>query len=120
MVIFLDTYAMIEIAKGNHDYQKFADSASITTRFNLAELYFYFLKTTDEATADSIYNRFKDYEIFATDKIIKEAMKLKLANAKKRLSFADCIGYIAGMLEESSFLTGDYQFKDMENVEFVR
>ncbi|MEK6808432.1 MAG: PIN domain-containing protein [Nanoarchaeota archaeon] len=120
MVVFLDTYAMIELSKGNENYKEFIGVASMTTRFNLVELYFYFLKNSNENIADEIYSKFKSYEIPVTDKIIKEAMKFKINHIKRRFSFADCIGYISSLNENAKFLTGDSQFKDMPNVVYVR
>ena len=41
-------------------------------------------------------------------------------NIKKRLSFADCIGYAAARKFGVKFVTGDYMFKGLEGVEFVK
>ena len=54
------------------------------------------------------------------DGIIKEAMKFKLAHLKKRFSFADCIGYMTALKIKAKFVTGDYAFKGLENVEFIK
>ena len=56
---------------------------------------------------------FKDNEIFS-------ASKFKLANIKRRISYSDAIGYIIAKENELKFLTGDKEFKDMDNVEFVK
>ena len=122
MVIFLDTYAIIEIAIGNPNYKKYVlDSKdAVTTVFNLMEVHFYYLKNFGKEEADKAYNVVKALVIPIDDSIIKEANGFKLANLKKRLSFADCIGYSTALKYKAKFLTGDYQFKNMENVEFVR
>lgn len=122
MVIFLDTFAIIEIDRGNPNYRKYAlkQIDAITTVFNLIEIYFYYLKNYGQIEADDVYKIIKDMAIEIDDYIIKEAGKFKLLHLKKRFSFADCIGYITALKFKAKFLTGDYAFKGLENVEFVR
>ena len=121
MVTFLDTYAIIEIDKGNPDYQHYSiDADAITTAFNLIEAHFYYLKNFDEKEAEEVYNIVKQIVVRIDDEIIKEANKFKLNHLKKRFSFADCIGYITARKYNARFLTGDYAFKGLESVEFVK
>ena len=51
---------------------------------------------------------------------IKNAMKFRLANKKKKLSYADCIGYQLAKEHGLKFLTGDKEFENLPNVEFVK
>jgi len=122
MQYFLDTYALIEIAKQNPDYKDYTMSPieAGTTIFNIMELHFYYLKHFGNEEAEKIYNLVNPLVISIDDDIIKDANKLKLANNKKRLSFTDCIGYVTALKLNLKFVTGDYAFKGLENVEFVR
>lgn len=122
MVIFLDTYAIIEIAIDNPKYRKYALEPinALTTILNIIEVHFYYLKNHGQDEADTIYNIIKPMVIPIDDSIIKEANRFKLSHLKKRLSFADCIGYITARKYKAKFLTGDYMFKDLEGVEFIR
>lgn len=122
MVIFLDTYAIIEISISNPNYRKYVlDSKdTVTTVFNLMEVHFYYLKNFGKEEAGKAYNVVKSLVIPIDDSIIKEANAFKLANLKKRFSFADCIGYITALKFNAKFLTGDYAFKGLQNVEFVK
>ena len=122
MVIFLDTFALIEIHRGNSNYKKYAiePSESMTSFLNLIEIHFYYLKNFDEKEAASIYNAVKPLVVPISDSIIHEANKFKLLHLKKRFSFADCIGYAAAKKFNAKFVTGDYLFKDLEGVEFIR
>ena len=52
--------------------------------------------------------------------ILQEANAFKLFHLRKRFSFADCVGYVTAKRFHARFLTGDYEFKGLENVEFVR
>ena len=122
MQYFLDTYALIEIATQNPEYSDYTISPieAGTTIFNIMELHFYYLKHFGNEEAERIYSLVIPLLISTDDDIIKDANKFKLANFKKRFSFTDCIGYVASIKLKLSFVTGDYAFKGMENVEFVR
>ena len=122
MQYFLDTYAIIEIARKNPDYKDYTLSPidAGATIFNLMELHFYYLKNFGNEEAEKIYNLAMPLIINTDDGIIKDANKFKLANLKKRFSFTDCIGYVAALKLNLKFVTGDYAFKGLENVEFVK
>ena len=123
MVTFLDTYAIMEIYKGNPNFSRFQiDPASaVTTYLNLMEAYFVCLKDFGEEEAEKIYAAVMPIAIsIEAAAIIKSSMKFKLKNQKSRMSFVDCIGYTYARALNTSFLTGDYAFKGMEGVEFVR
>ena len=122
MQYFLDTYALIEIATQNPKYRNYSISPieAGTTIFNIMEIHFYYLKNFGNEEAEKIYNLITPLLISTDDDTIKDANKFKLANLKKRFSFADCIGYITALKLNAKFVTGDYAFKGLENVEFVR
>ncbi|MFH0863397.1 MAG: PIN domain-containing protein [Candidatus Altiarchaeota archaeon] len=118
---FFDTYALYEIAKGNKDYDRFKSGiAVITTHLNLMELYYGLLLRHDEKTAERYYDVFKGYVVEITDDIIKQAMKLKKQHKEKNLSYVDCIGYTISLQRNIKFLTGDKEFKNLPNVEYVK
>lgn len=122
MVVFLDTYAIIEIDKGNPNYRKYVltPAAAITTLLNLIEVHYVYMKNFGNEEADKIYEIAKRLVIPVDDSIIKEATRFKLLNIKKRLSFADCIGYTTARKYSAKFISGDYMFKGLEDVEFIR
>ena len=122
MQYFLDTYAIIEIASGNENYKDYVldKEQAICTIFNLMEAHFYFMKNFGKKRADEIYDLLKPLVIDASDSLIKDANVLKLRFLKSRMSFADCIGYAIALKLNAKFITGDYAFKGMENVEFVK
>ena len=118
MKYFFDTYALIELTKNNPNYISYSGSVVITSIFHLAELYYAILRDYNEERAKTIYYKFKECVNEVSDDVIFEAMKLKLKN--KKLSYTDCIGYAFSLKHNLKFLTGDKEFKDMDNVEFVR
>lgn len=117
---FFDSYALIEIFKGNLNYDKYADATTITTYFNLYEAY-YSLKNKDisEGTED-FFNNVKTFCINLKFDWIKEATDFKIKHKKENMSYVDCLGYIISKEMNIKFLTGDKEFKDLDNVEFVK
>lgn len=118
-VIFFDTYALIEIAKGNKRYEKYIGvGRKIVTKLNLIELYYAILRDFGEVEAKRHYVFYLPFAGEVTDEVVFEAMKFRLGH--RGLSYADCIGYTIAKREGAKFLTGDAAFKGLENVEFVR
>lgn len=119
--IFLaDTYAIIEIIKGNKNYKKYLGINIITTRLNIIELYYHFLHDFDEEIADKYLRVYSKFLMPITNSTIKRAMKFKLKYKKEKLSYVDCIGYALALELGIKFLTGDQKFENKDNVEFVK
>lgn len=117
---FFDTYALFEIVHASPNYLKYKDSRVITTRLNLMELHYRLLGLYGEKIADEAYNKFLEFSIKIPNKVIKIANGFKLKHKKKRLSYVDCVGYILARFYGIKFLTGDKEFENIENVEFVK
>ncbi len=120
MSYFFDTYALVEIVKGNENYGNFAELSFTTTTLNLSEFYFYLLSNLKEEKANETLKKFKFAFVEINEDIAKEAAKFRKANYKRELSYIDCIGYVLAKNMEFKFLTGDDFFEKMENVEFVK
>jgi hypothetical protein len=117
---FFDSYALIEIIKFNESYIKYKDFKPICTNLNLFELHQALLREFNKQTADYWITKF-DYvllDISREDIILASDLRFKYKDRK--LSMADCIGYILAKKNNLKFLTGDNEFKDMDNVEFVK
>ena len=115
-----DTYAFLEMLKGNERYEAYLDSGIVTTKLNLFELYLVVCRTEGEKQADIIFQK---YYRFAGDfdaEVIKEAAKLKIFLNKRDVSMTDCIGYTFAKQLGIKFLTGDSAFEDLDDVEFVK
>jgi len=117
---FMDTYALIEITKGNKNYEKFIDMPLSTSVLNLYELYYILLRDFNEEAAKRYFYKFKQMVIKITDESIFDASLIKNSNKKKDLSYADALGYALSQENGLKFLTGDKEFRDFENVEFVK
>ncbi len=119
MKYLLDTYALIEIIKGNSNYTTCAKRiTNHTSLFNLYKLYYIFLRDYDEEKAKRYFDYFKkmvleieDIDIFLASSIKKE---------HKHLSYADCIGYAVAINRSMLFVTGDKEFEKLHGVEFIK
>ena len=72
---------------------------------------------------ESAKKRLDDYYRFVVDfdkEVIEEAAKMKLVLNKRNVSMTDCIGYVLSRRLGIKFLTGDKEFEDFEDVEFVK
>ena len=117
---FWDTYAFYRFVKGSDVYLNYAkNSFIVTTRLNLMELHYILLSDFGKEIADYYYDRFIDLTIDVDDMIVKKANGFKLAFKNRKFSYVDCIGYILAKVRGVRFLTGDSQFKDLDNVEFA-
>lgn len=120
MGYFFDSYAIIEIIKGNFNYERFSGMNFITNALNLAEVYYYLLKETDEDTANNIIKKFNFEFIDISPKAAVNSAIFRFKNKKLNLSYADCLGYILALNNNLIFLTGDKGFEKFNNVEFVK
>jgi len=120
MGYFFDTYAIIELVKENLNYSRFKDEEIITTALNLGEFYLSCLKIKDTESGEKWCNLLHDSTLSIELETVKKAMKFKLENKKKNLSFVDSVSYLIAKENGLKFLTGDKEFEGMENVEFVK
>ncbi len=119
MIYFLDTYAMVEIMQGNARFQRYLDSECKTSIFNLYELVYNVIRENEQVALES-FNSFLKFSIEIENEWLVEAARFKLKYRSRNVSYADCIGYVISLKTGMLFLTGDKEFKDFPNVEFVK
>ncbi|MFH1056136.1 MAG: PIN domain-containing protein [Candidatus Altiarchaeota archaeon] len=110
---FFDSYAIIEVLKGSEGYKRYVESRIITTKLNLYEVYYSLLKLSEEK-ADTFLRDYGGYSVPFDSEIIRMAAQLK--RLKTDLSMADTIGYVTALKNGIKFLTGDKEFKGLDNV----
>lgn len=115
---FFDSYALFEIVYGNDKFIPFGKQGGLTTIFNIAELNYGLKKHKLTTEADAITDTFRGNVVKVLWQDIQSAMDLKIKH--KHLSIPDAIGYTVSKRLGIKFLTGDEDFKDFENVEFVK
>jgi len=115
-----DTYAIIEIIKGNQSYEPYLNSTPIVNDFVLAELCYIILKEHNKKVAFKYVDQYKEFRYAPSIETIKKASLFKYKNRKKNITYTDCISYIQAKKLKIKFLTGDKEFKNLPNVEFVK
>lgn len=114
-----DTYALIEIFKGNKNYSKFEDEEVIINNFIFAELC-YNLFREKEPKAKEYLKKYNKFIISVKPDWIEEAMEFRLKWKDRKVSMTDCISYIMAKKLGIKFLTGDKEFENVGDVEFVK
>jgi len=118
---FFDTYAFFELIEGNPRYNPYSKGiAIITTRLNLMELHYGLLLKYGKETADDYYHKLMKFSVDIDDDTIIAANMFRAELKKSDLSYVDCIGYTLAKSRNAKFLTGDKEFEQLENVEFVK
>lgn len=115
-----DSYAVMEIAKGNPNYTPYIDAMRILNDFILAEICYSFIKEGKEKLAFESTDSLKQFSLRVDSDTIKHAMVFRHANRKQKLSMTDCISYIQAQKLGIKFMTGDKQFEKLPGVEFVK
>ena len=116
-MLFLDTYAMIELAKGSPDYDKYVGQDVMTTVVHLYELYHIMLRSHSKEVAHIIFKTFERYAIEIEEDHLLKGSEMKI---KYKISYGDALAYGIAQIKGIKVLTGDNDFKDLEGVEFVK
>ena len=120
---FADSYALIEMLKGNENYRSFQSEQLITTEFNICEVGFAVCREYP-ANATRVLKAVRKMVVIhetRDEDYFSGAARRKEASGKgKKLSTIDCVGYSVANRLNIHFLTGDREFADMDNVQFVR
>mgnify|MGYP001573500077 CR=1 FL=1 len=118
---YLDTYALIEIYKGNPKFEKYKEGIKIIlNRLNLFEFAYVLIKEGKENDINDVFRNYSKFNADYDDEALVEAAEMKFRHLKDRLSFIDCIGYVLAKKNNAKFITGDERFRHKENVEFVK
>ena len=121
---FADTYALVEILRGKGSYRAYAASVLYTTDFNLLELAYPLVRDFGRDTALNVLQKIRNVAVVVAtdDSDFARAAEMRIAarKSKKNLSLIDCLGYVVAQRMGVPFLTGDREFRDLPDVEFVR
>jgi len=121
---FYDSYAIIEYVQGNSFYEKYFkdDPLGITTKLNLIEVYYSFID--DLEVADDVFDTFRTVCVDFSDDELKESVyfrkRTRLEKKGSSISYVDALGYVIAKKRGLKFLTGDQEFEDFNNVEYVK
>lgn len=116
----LDTYALVEIAKGNPKFAEYLNSQFVICDLILAEFYGVILREEGEKVADYWFKKLENYALSADLDILIEAIKFRQEHKKSNISFFDAAGYIFSLKNGCILVTGDKEFEGFSNVEFKK
>ena len=121
---YADTYALVEVLRGNPAYKRYASEELVTSEFNLLELAY---ALTRDYGKEKAVNILRMVRAFATiikpiDEDYAEAssLRIELKKQSKNLSLIDALGYVLAKRLKIPFLTGDREFEELDNVEYVK
>jgi predicted nucleic acid-binding protein len=118
---YFDTYALIEISKGNPKYEPYKEGIKvILNKLNLLEFSYFVMREGKANYAKEIFNNFPKFNVDYDEEILIKAAEMRFRFSKEKLSFIDCIGYNLAKKNNAKFLTGDEKFRHKEGVEFVK
>lgn len=116
----LDTYALIEIRKGNPRFAWLINKKFAISEITLSEFYgiLYREKGLDEA--QTWLKKLEQFSIMASLPILIESVKFRADKKGKNLSFFDAVGYCTAKAHNLLFVTGDKEFKKIPSVKFIK
>ena len=121
---FAETYALVEILKGNPNYGKYSSAELYTTEFNLLELPYALVRDFGVEKAEGILEIVKSSVTVVVPEVhhyvLASEIRIQERKNEKKLSLIDCLGYVIAKSLGVRFLTGDREFEGMANVEFVK
>ena len=93
-LFFYDSYAIVEYLNDNPKFVPyFEEHTGITSVFNLAEVYYSVLQDSGKEKADIALDILSPLVIEIDKHSVKKAMLFRLLYKKRKLSYADCMGY---------------------------
>jgi hypothetical protein len=122
-MFYLDSYAIIEMARGNPRYLRFRAEPAVTSRANLLEVYYILAQQGDEALArtclDTLGPQATDLPLDLIPKVARFRL-LQLGATGRRFSYVDAFGYVHARESGYTLLTGAHEFEGLPDVCFVR
>lgn len=119
-VRFLDTYALVEISKGNPNFMHLLKLDFVILDLILAELYTVLLREDGKVLADLWYKKLEGFVTTVRLPTLIRAVEYRYEHKKQNLSFFDCVGYIFARENNMKFVTGDKEFENKDGVEFIK
>ena len=119
-MICLDTYALVEVNNGSPKFIGLLARDPVITDITLAEFYADVYRKYDEKTADYWHRKLSAFCRAVSRDILIKAVKFRIDNRQKNLSFFDCVGYLYALENNIPFVTGDKEFEHREGVLFIK
>ena len=122
-MFFLDSYAIVEMARGNPRYERFRSEAAVTSRAHLLEVYFLLTQQGAEVLAKSCLATLGPQASELPLELIPRVARFRLDRlgaTGRRFSYVDAFGYVYARENAYTLLTGAHEFEGLPDVCFVR
>ena len=122
-MFFLDSYAIIEMARGSPGYRPFTKQPAVTSRMNLLEVYYVLAQNGEENLAGAALEALGPHAVELSVDLIPRVANFRLHQlgaTGRRLSYVDALGYVYARENGYVFLTGAHEFEGLPDVRFVR
>lgn len=123
MSLFLDSYAIVEMARDNPRYDFVEDDEVATSSLNLLEAYYVLAEAGQESLALRVLKELSPVAADLPKDLIPVIARFRLVKkgaTGRRFSYADAAGYIYAQDRGCEFLTGAHEFEGLQGVRFVR
>ena len=116
----LDTYALVEIRRGNPRFQRFLTDPFFIAETTLAEFYGVLYREDGEGQAMEWVQKLVPFTQAPGVSVLLSAVRFRSDHRKDHISFFDAVGYQAALANRARFVTGDQAFEKLPGVEFVK
>lgn len=116
----LDTYALVEIHDQNPKFLPLLQEDIIITDITMAEFYTVLYREYGRLTADHWDRKLQFFCRPVSKEILIKAVQFRVDSRQKSLSFFDAVGYTFACENNMDFVTGDKEFEQMKNVQFMK
>lgn len=103
----------------NTSYEKYKNFPVKISILNVAEVYSIILRNKNKSEADKWLENYNFELLEISPKTIARAVHFRFMR-KNNISLTDAVGYTISLENNLKFLTGDKQFENMPNVEFIK
>lgn len=120
---YFDSYAIIEIARGNPKYRQFSRAEGVTSVLNLLEVFYILAQAGEPSLARSTFESGQASAVQFPASLVPVAATFRLGvcgATGRRFSYIDALGYTYSRESGYDFLTGAEEFEGFEGVRFVR
>ncbi|MCI4325026.1 MAG: hypothetical protein L3K00_03970 [Thermoplasmata archaeon] len=122
-MFFLDSYAILEMARGRARYLPFRLEPATTSRANLLEVFYILAEQGAEELAQHCLRELGGTAVELPLELIPKVARfrrLQLGATGRRFSYVDAFGYVYARENDYAFLTGAHEFEGLPGVCFVR
>ncbi|EQD77567.1 PilT domain-containing protein [mine drainage metagenome] len=123
MSVFLDSYAIIEMARGNPRYAAVREGEFATSVGNLLEVYYVLLQSGEEDLAEKALDEFGPLAVDLPRDLISRIARFRLerkGTTGRRFSYVDASGYLYAQDRGLEFVTGALEFEGCPGMRFLR